>query len=287
MKQLTDLKRRFVISMILLSIVTALIAFSFVPFVSFLAATMIALLAGIGVWEYAQLVRAKELEPAVHLMVVVAVTQVFAFFLNLRFLHWPLLPIAVAGMGLLAFFVTHFNNSTNALLHVAVEFFSVSYIAVPLSFLFGILYPEALNGVEQDGRWWLVYLITVTKVTDVGAYFIGRIWGKHKLAPHLSPKKTVEGALGGFVCALAVSIGIAHLGQTFSHGSFDLTFVQSIWLGVILSIAGQIGDLSESLLKRDAFVKDSNKLPGLGGVLDMLDSLLVTAPILYLFLKVR
>lgn len=287
MTQLSDLKRRLVISILFLGIATALIAFSFLPFVSFLVAATIALLAGIGVWEYGQLVRAKELQPAIHLMIIVAVCQVFAFFLSFHFSVYPSLPFVIAGVGLLAFFVIHFKEATNALLHVAVEFFSVSYIAIPLSLLLGILYPSSHEGVIQDGRWWLVYLVMVTKVTDVGAYFVGRIWGKHKLAPHLSPKKTIEGALGGFACAMMVSVGLALLGRSLSRGAFDLTLLQSVWLGALLSIAGQIGDLSESLLKRDAFVKDSNTLPGLGGVLDMLDSLLITAPILFYFLKVR
>lgn len=287
MKALPDLKRRLLISLLFLGVASLLITFSHFPFVSFLVASVIALLAGIGVWEYAQLVRAKELEPATSLMVIVAVCQVFSFFFSYYFIKYHFLPYAVAGLGLLAFFVTHFKNSTNALLHVAVEFFSVSYIAIPLSLFVGILYLPSFEGIVQDGRWWLVYLIVVTKVTDIGAYFVGRIWGKHKLAPHLSPKKTIEGALGGFLCAVATSMGIVLLSKNFSQGAFDLTFVQSIWLGALLSIAGQIGDLSESLLKRDAFVKDSNKLPGLGGVLDMLDSLLITAPILFYFLKVR
>lgn len=285
MKALSDLKRRLLISLLFVAIASLLIVFSPYPFVSFLVALVLALLAGIGVWEYAQFVRAKELEPATFLMIAVAVCQVFAFYLSYHFAY-SFLPFVVAGTGLLAFFVTHFKNSTNALLHVAVEFFSVSYIAIPVSLFFGILYLP-LEGTVQDGRWWLVYLIAVTKVTDVGAYFIGRIWGKHKLAPHLSPKKTIEGALGGFICAVGASMAIAVLAKTSSNGAFDLTIVQSIWLGAFLSIAGQIGDLSESLLKRDAFVKDSNSLPGLGGVLDMLDSLLITAPILFYFLKVR
>ena len=200
MTRLPDLKRRILTSSVVTCVVAILIAFSFSSVVSILLALTIAIMAAIGVWEYAQLVRAKELQPSCKLMIVIAVCQVFAFFLSLKFIHFSMLPFLVAGGGLLAFFLAHFKDSTNALLHVAVEFFSVSYIAIPLSFLLGVLYPSSHNNIFQDGRWWLVYLIAVTKVTDVGAYFIGRLWGKHKLAPHLSPKKTIEGALGGFVC---------------------------------------------------------------------------------------
>jgi len=287
MKKLPDLKRRLMISILFAGIAVALIIFSCLPFVTILIALTIALLAAVGVWEYAQLVQAKGLQPSTSLMIIIAVCQVFAFFLSFLFFQCQFLPFAVAGTGLLIFFVSHFRDVNNALLLIAVEFFSICYVAIPLSFLLGILYPASHSGVIQDGRWWLVYLIMVTKVTDMGAYFIGRIWGQQKLAPHLSPKKTLEGAFGGFICSMAISLGMAFLGKLFSKGAFDLTLSESIWMGILLSVAGQIGDLAESLLKRDALVKDSNKLPGLGGVLDMLDSLLITAPILFYFLKIR
>jgi phosphatidate cytidylyltransferase len=287
MKKLPDLKRRMFISLISSVVVALLIIFSYLNWMSIIVAVTIAFLAAVGVWEYAQLVRAKELKPFIKLMIVVAVCQVFAFFLHLRFFDFPLLPFVVAGGGLIVFFVAHFKDIRDALLNVAVEFFSVCYIAIPLSLFLGILYPSSNHLIAQDGRWWLFYLIIVTKVTDIGAYFVGRLWGKHKLAPHLSPKKTVEGALGGFICATAISIAMSYLGKAFSEGTFDLSLSEAVWLGMMLSVAGQIGDLSESLLKRDAFVKDSNTLPGLGGVLDMIDSLLITSPILFFFLRLH
>jgi len=168
-----------------------------------------------------------------------------------------------------------------------VEFFGVCYVAVPLSFMLGILFPVPHHGAMQEGRWWLVYLILVTKVTDVGAYFVGRLWGKRKMTPVLSPLKTVEGAAAGFLCAILLSLGMAYIGNRFSQGSFDLKISESVWLGMLLGIFSQIGDLAESLLKRDALVKDSNTLPGLGGVLDMVDSLLLTAPIVYFFIRMH
>jgi phosphatidate cytidylyltransferase len=127
----------------------------------------------------------------------------------------------------------------------------------------------------------------VTKITDVGAYFVGRLWGKTKLSPTLSPKKTVEGAAAGFISAVIASILIHFAGRQFFNSHFGLSFVESIWLGMLIGVFGQIGDLAESLLKRDAVVKDSNTLPGLGGVLDMVDSLLFTAPIVYFFIRMH
>jgi phosphatidate cytidylyltransferase len=285
LKTLPDLKRRVFISSLFTIIAAFLIAFSISPIVSGLLALTVALMAAVAVWEYGQLAKAKDLTPSIKLMIIVAICEVFAFFISSKIEGIALLPFIVVGIGLALFFLNHFKNSTQALVHTAVEFFSICYIAIPLSFLLGILYPSSQHLVAQDGRWWLIYLIVVTKVTDVGAYFVGRLWGKHHLAPLLSPKKTIEGAFAGFLCALFVSVLMSYFGKHFSGGSFDLPLFESLWLGAVLSIAGQIGDLSESLLKRDAEVKDSNVLPGLGGVLDMVDSLLFTSPILYFFLR--
>jgi phosphatidate cytidylyltransferase len=284
-KLLSDLKRRVLISILFACIAALLIIFSSWCFVSVLLAIAIAFMAGVAVWEYGQLAKAKHLNPALALMITVAVCEVFSFFISLKIPTVAFLPFIVIGVGLVLFFLNHFKDAAKALLHLSIEFFSLFYIAIPLSFLLGILYPSSHHLLIQDGRWWVIYLIAVTKVTDIGAYFIGRLWGKHPLAPSLSPKKTWEGASAGFLCAVGVSLAFYYFGTQYADGSFDLSFAEALWLGALLSIAGQIGDLSESLLKRDAFVKDSNILPGLGGILDMVDSLLFTTPLLYFFLK--
>ena len=121
-------------------------------------------------------------------------------------------------------------------------------------------------------------MIVVTVMTDVGAYFAGKKFGKKKLAPNLSPGKTIEGAAGGLMLALIASLVMYFI------NSAHLSFFMAVLLGILFGIVGQAGDLAESLLKRDAGVKDSNGLPGLGGVLDIVDSLLFTAPLTYLVL---
>jgi phosphatidate cytidylyltransferase len=284
-KRLSDLKRRLIVSILFVCIAALLIAFSSLFFVSVILAFVVAFIVAVAVWEYGQLAILKDLNPAIWLMIAVAVCEVFSFFIALKIPTLSFLPFIVVGVGLIAFFLNHFRDAAKALLHLAVEFFSIFYIAIPLSFLLGILYPAPHHFVAQDGRWWLVYLIVVTKVTDIGGYFVGRLWGKNPLAPSLSPKKTREGACAGFFCSLIVSVLFSYLGSRFAIGAFDLSFVEALWLGALLSIVGQIGDLSESLLKRDAVVKDSNILPGLGGILDMVDSLLFTTPMLYFFLR--
>lgn len=280
-----EFKRRFISTTIAIISVGALVFFSYLPLVQILVVLIAALLAGIGVWEYAQLAKAKGLYPASRLMFIVTVCEVLAFYTSLAYPAFSRLSLLIIVLGFISFFVFHFRRMKNAILHVAVELFGVCYLAIPFSFMLGILFPFLRQGNIQDGRWWIIYLIAVTKITDIGGYLIGSVFGKKKLAPKLSPKKTVEGAIGGFVCAVALSMTMAFLAKKFSIASFDLEFIDAAWMGMIIGVLALIGDLAESLLKRDALVKDSNSLPGLGGVLDTLDSLLFTSPVVYFFIR--
>jgi phosphatidate cytidylyltransferase len=118
-------------------------------------------------------------------------------------------------------------------------------------------------------------------MTDTGAYYTGRSIGKHKLAPRVSPGKTIEGSIGGFVAA-ALTGPLCKL--TFFP---EIPMVDAILLGATIGVTGQIGDLAESLLKRGAGVKDSGTIfPGHGGMLDRLDSILFCAPVLYYYARV-
>lgn len=284
LKQMADLKKRLFVSLISAAIVLLLIFFSPNLFVSGLLVLAVATLVGVGVWEYAKLARGVDFQPLTSLMITVGIVEVIAFFVSLRIPHLSQLPLIVMFVGVIAFFLAHFHQAARSIAHVALAFFGVCYVAVPLSFMLGILYPTASAHLTYDGRWWLIYLILVTKITDVAGYFVGRLWGKRKLAPVLSPKKTLEGAIAGFLSSVLMSVVLAILGASFSHGGFLLSISNALWLGALIGVLGQIGDLAESLLKRDAAVKDSNSLPGLGGVLDMVDSLLLTAPVVYFFM---
>ncbi len=285
-KKLADLNRRFIVSLIAICVVGFLISCSEYLLVRILLLLFVAGLACVGVWEYAQLAVAKGVRPAQRLMLIAAVVVVLAFYTSMQWVTIPQLPIFVLVAALLAFFINHFREPHNALLNVAIEFFGVAYVALPLSLMLGVLYPVNHTSVPQEGRWWLIYLIVVTKITDMGGYFVGRLWGKHKLSS-LSPKKTIEGALSGFFCAILASIFMWFLAGALVSRNFHFSLIEAIWLGALLGTAGQIGDLAESLLKRDALVKDSNHLPGLGGVLDMVDSLLITTPIVYFFINMH
>lgn len=283
-KNMSDLSKRLLFGSLSTLIVLLLIIFSPLPFMGIVLALILSTLAAIAIWEYAQLAHAKDLKPASTLMIEVAVLEVLAIFIAIFFPKCAILPILILFIGLVAFFVAHFNNPAKALVHVALQFFGVCYIAVPLGLMLGILFFNDPTLPVFDGRWWLFYLIFVTKITDIGGYFVGRLWGKHPLAPVLSPKKTVEGSVAGLLSAILLSAAFHFLGKAYSGGGFTLTLYHSLWLGALIGILGQIGDLAESLFKRDAVVKDSNTLPGLGGILDMVDSLLLTTPLVYFFI---
>lgn len=154
------------------------------------------------------------------------------------------------------------------------------YIAFLLSFFVHVLFAWDRT---MTGRWLLLYMVVVVKATDTGAYFVGCRFGKHKLIPWISPAKTWEGCLGGFVFALLLSVGLrAAVGDSF--GGIPFRWRDALILPPLLSLAGILGDLMESLLKRSAGVKDSGTLiRGMGGLLDVLDSLLPAAPVLYYY----
>lgn len=285
-KKWADLNKRLIVSAISVIVVAFLITCSQNDIVRIFLLLFIAGISCVGVWEYAQLAIAKGACPATRLMMIASAVVVIAFYTSLHFVAFPQLPIFVLVVALLAFFISHFKEPQDSLMNIAIEFFGIAYVAIPLSLMLGVLYPVAHDGVPQEGRWWLCYLIVVTKITDMGGYFVGRLWGRHMLS-HLSPKKTVEGALSGFLCAILASILIHYLGLQLAPQNFHLSLSESIWLGALVGTVGQIGDLAESLLKRDALVKDSNHIPGVGGVLDMVDSLLITTPIVYFFIKMH
>ncbi|HEY8376753.1 MAG TPA: phosphatidate cytidylyltransferase [Nannocystis sp.] len=150
--------------------------------------------------------------------------------------------------------------------------------------LSGLLYVSLLASIwpqikHHFGPGWLFLTLAIAFMSDTGAYAFGRLWGKHKLYPAVSPGKTWEGALGGIVGANIATVGF---GALFLVP--ELSIPQALALGVVGSIAGQIGDLFESMLKRSHGVKDSGTLlPGHGGLLDRVDALLFVGPVVYYF----
>ena len=157
--------------------------------------------------------------------------------------------------------------------------------------LLGLMYvPWLLNFIQKinfvphvEGKYFLLYFILLTKFSDMGAYVVGSLIGKHKMIPRISPGKTWEGFVGAIVVSTGASLAFVHF---FGSHMAGMNTYHAIVLGVILSITAVIGDLIESLFKRECGAKDSGSvLPGIGGILDLLDSLLFNAPLMYLSLR--
>ncbi|MBL7158384.1 MAG: phosphatidate cytidylyltransferase [Candidatus Omnitrophica bacterium] len=166
------------------------------------------------------------------------------------------------------------DRAQNHLTSIAILLFALFYISWFLSFVIKIKF-------LHEGAKLVTFLVIVTKGGDVGAYFIGKYFGKHPLIPRISPHKTKEGAIGGLMSCVILAL--------LSKGILvDFPYTRLLFLGFLFGILGQIGDLAESLFKRDFDAKDSSRaLPGLGGMLDTIDSLLFTAPIFYFYLNIK
>lgn len=195
--------------------------------------------------------------------------------------YWPqLIPVSQSTYLLLAATLTlaalllqqHFRlGNSGALANCGISCFSLSYLGLLGAFVLGIRI--------EEGPWAVFTFVAAVKSSDIGAYAFGKLFGKHKLSPRVSPGKTWEGLGGAVVAAMLVSI------------AFTLVFgIMSLWLaavfGACMAVIGQLSDLAESMLKRDAQQKDSsNRVPGFGGILDVVDSLLFAAPFAYVFLR--
>lgn len=235
-------------------------------------------------WEFYHIAQAKGYHPLSKIGIISTLIYLISVFWLTQSSMASGWPEAVLGLTMISSFLYYFIKGTDPFVNLALTLFGIFYLTLPLScfILINYFFPEKSY---HDGRWWLLYLLLVTKITDTGAYFCGKSFGSSKLAPYISPKKTWEGALGGTIIALLTSVGLYYATSIYPHSPLGITFWQSIYLGVIVSLFAQLGDLAESLLKRDVGVKDSNHLPGLGGMLDVLDSLVFTAPLLYIFMK--
>jgi phosphatidate cytidylyltransferase len=156
----------------------------------------------------------------------------------------------------------------------------VAYVALLGSCLIGVKVGDTPSVGPAQSAKLLTMFFAMVILTDTGAYYTGRSIGRHKLAPLISPGKTIEGSVGGFVAAVAAG--------PLSRQIFfpDIPLVDSLVLGALIGVIGQMGDLAESMLKRNAGVKDSGTLlPGHGGMLDRIDSILFCAPILFYYSK--
>jgi phosphatidate cytidylyltransferase len=167
---------------------------------------------------------------------------------------------------------------------MAYTVFGLLYIPWLFSFVTKIIYltPRLETGATT-GQYYVLYLLLVTKFSDMGAYVFGSLFGRHPFAPHISPNKTWEGFAGALATSLLGSYWLYALipGKLSAFRFEDVTV-----LGLLLGFGAVLGDLAESVIKRSARAKDSSHLlPGIGGTLDLIDSLLFTGPILFFYMR--
>ena len=188
--------------------------------------------------------------------------------------YFTLEPFIIV-IACLFIFVLQFTrrDSSQSLASIAVTLFGLLYIAWLFSFFVKLKF-------MPQGAFLVSFVVLVTKMGDIGAYLVGGSIGKHNLIPRISPHKTVEGTMGGLLFSVLSAVFSKLYLPSFPMGHLMV-------LGLLLGILAQVGDLAESLLKRDCGVKDSGTiLSGFGGMLDLIDSLLFTAPIFYFYVEV-
>jgi phosphatidate cytidylyltransferase len=239
--------------------------------------------AGIGAWELFRMSRVAGNEPLDTAGIILAALvplMVHASYLGV--FRMTLTVALIIFMTLLASVIWVRGTARKPLISFALTIVGVIY-AAQVSYMYPLRYHDYAVGALA-GTMLVMFPIAVTWATDTGAYAFGRMFGKHKLIPSVSPAKTVEGALGGLlIAAVGAWLYVQFLLKPFAH--LSMLPLSIVAFGLIVGFVGQVGDLAESLLKRDAGVKDSSKLlPGHGGILDRFDSLLFVLPIAYLLL---
>ncbi len=197
------------------------------------------------------------------------------FLSMLVYLFYPsyssMLPSSIF-LVLAFYFMFNFKNIDTVIMRIAYSFLSIAYM------LFTLVYLANLISLK-DGRYLIFLLVVITWGNDTFAYTFGRLFGKRKLYKSLSPNKSIEGAIGGFLSGIGLAIGFKFLFLK------DFNLVHIIIIAIILGPVGQAGDLIESMFKRAFKVKDSgNIIPGHGGILDRLDAVIINAPVLYFYI---
>ena len=238
----------------------------------------------VGVWEFYQLALAKGVVPQRCMGLIASLLLFGASYCavesvvggrNVGMLGFALALLLVTVIALI-FFVEVFRNKENPLLNIATTIMGVAYVALPMSLMLFI--PELLSPGVWNPWIFLFYLFLVWG-NDVFAYLVGISIGRHKMSPRLSPKKSWEGFFGGILGSLAMG----------AFGAFVVEGSYIMWIGLafVVSLSSVLGDLVESMFKRDAGVKDSgNFIPGHGGMLDRFDAFILSAPLAFLYLLI-
>jgi phosphatidate cytidylyltransferase len=265
--------RRVLTALVLAPLVLALV-FVGPKWLLAVAVAMVAVLAG---WEFLGLAERCGAKPP---RIAVAASLAVLFAVNFEAPDQTL--ILYSGLGLILVAYCTFRSPVGrVLMDATASIFALSYTGLTL-----LAIPTLRD--QSNGPTLVVYLLLNVWAGDITALYVGRTWGERKLAPTISPNKTWAGAIGSIIGSLAVTFGLFGLAAGLAQWNFvRLSFADEVWwywllMAVVVNIAGQVGDLVESALKRSAGVKDSGSLlPGHGGVLDRIDALLLAAPVLW------
>ena len=290
-----ELTRRVAFGVVAAPLAIAILLYGGAPL-----AALLAIVSALGAWEFFRIARAAGLEPFDDIGT--AIAGLIPLVVHARFLRLydpsgrigPLSLIAILLLLLLALSIWLRGVTGKPLSSVAVTAFGVAYTGGMLSYGYAIRYHDYASAPAQTvvggrsvmlaaGGLLLLLPVLVTWASDIGAYAVGRAVGKHKLIPSVSPGKTVEGSIGGLLASMLVAaVYIQYVLHPAAHLGFRYAPVGALAFGALISVAAQIGDLAESLLKREAGVKDSSHLiPGHGGILDRFDSLLFVLPVAF------
>ena len=216
----------------------------------------------------------------VQLLRTVAFLHIHLSLATLTIYFLPLVMIA----GIIAIFTSElFKGYPNPIVQVSITIAGAAYIGFGLGAFFGIreIFYDG-NDPSLNSAFFLIMLLASIWICDSAAFFVGRQFGRHKIAKRISPNKSWEGGIAGLVAAIAAWL----VARAFIGGFEEVSLSTAIAMGIIAGVFGQIGDFAESMLKRDAGVKDSSTLiPGHGGALDRIDSILFVAPLAYLYLQ--
>jgi phosphatidate cytidylyltransferase len=196
--------------------------------------------------------------------------------------RWPLGTFAAVVIVSFLAEMAAFRGPGESVPRVALTVWIAAYLGLLPAFFVQLRWLGSAPGEAGIDRGTLALALAafVPKCADIGAYFTGRLLGRHRMAPVLSPKKTWEGAIGGVAASIAAAVGINRLGPVLQHGLWA-----EVGFGVTVGVTGILGDLAESLIKRDRGQKDASlAVPGFGGVLDVIDSIIFAAPVAYCWL---
>ena len=258
---------RIITGLIGIPIMVACVYFGGIPFLA-----LILILAFVAINEFYKMMQQKDFHPAFWVGNFFTLFFIIFAYYALKRSWEPAHSAIFTGAALATMIATLFlkERPKESIVDIAVTLLGMVYIGWFFSYF---LFLRAMT----DRGGYLLFLMATVWALDTIAYFVGKLFGRHRLFPKVSPNKTVEGAIAGFIfCVIAAAVFGYYAGFDMMH---------SIILGAIIGVVAQLSDLVESLIKRDAGVKDSSTLlPGHGGVLDRIDSFIFTAPVVYYYL---